>query len=87
MYLGAAFPFDNRAFEAARERAAALKVDDNTLMASWWRAPSLSHHDWMIAEIARGRLRVQCQIGRAGNRRGECGSKARVVLDNDYSYQ
>ena len=46
-------------FQAARERAAALKADDNTLMASWWRAPSLSHHDWMIAEIARGRLRVQ----------------------------
>lgn len=45
-------------FLAARERAAALKADDNTVMASWWRAPSLSHHEWMIAEIARGRLRV-----------------------------
>ena len=46
-------------FQSAREQAAALKADDKTLMASWWRAPTLSHHDWMIGEITRGRLRVQ----------------------------
>jgi amidase len=46
-------------FQKARENVAALPPGDDSLMAWWVRAPLLSHHDWMGAEIARARLRAQ----------------------------
>lgn len=44
-------------FTKIREDAAALKPDDDSLKAWRTRAPLLSHHEWMAAEIARARLR------------------------------
>lgn len=46
-------------FQKMRDEVAALKADDNSLKASRLRAPLLTHHDWMAAEIARARLGVQ----------------------------
>jgi amidase len=48
-------------FQKARENVAALSPGDDSLMAWWTRAPLLSHHDWMGAEIGRARLRQQWQ--------------------------
>jgi amidase len=45
--------------QKAREEVAALARDDDSLMAWWKRAPLMSHHEWMGAEIARARLRQQ----------------------------
>lgn len=42
-----------------RERAAALSQGDDSLAAWRLRAPLLSHHEWMAAEVARARLRQQ----------------------------
>jgi amidase len=46
-------------FKEVREKVAALKPDDDSLKAWRTRAPLLSHHEWMAAEIARARLRQQ----------------------------
>ena len=46
-------------FKKIREKVAALKPDDDSLKAWRTRAPLLSHHEWMTAEIARARLRQQ----------------------------
>src|SRR5690348_7031812 len=46
-------------FKTIRENVAALKPDDDSLKAWRARAPLLSHHEWMAAEIARARLRQQ----------------------------
>lgn len=46
-------------FKTIRENVAALKPDDDSLKAWRMRAPLLSHHEWMAAEIARARLRQQ----------------------------
>lgn len=46
-------------FKKIQENVAALKPDDDSLKAWRTRAPLLSHHDWMTAEIARARLRQQ----------------------------
>jgi amidase len=44
-------------FRAMRERAAAVAPDDDSLRAWRLRAPFLTHHDWMAAEVERARLR------------------------------
>lgn len=46
-------------FRKVQEAAAALSRDDDSLRAWRLRAPLLSHHEWMAAEIARARLRQQ----------------------------
>jgi amidase len=46
-------------FKKVQEDVAALKPDDDSLKAWRARAPLLSHHQWMGAEIARARLRQQ----------------------------
>ncbi|MCC8952847.1 amidase [Bradyrhizobium sp. Pear77] len=46
-------------FKKIEESVAALKPDDDSLKAWRMRAPLLSHHAWMTAEIARARLRQQ----------------------------
>lgn len=46
-------------FQKMRDEVAALKADDNSLKAWRLRAPLLTHHDWMAAEISRARLGVQ----------------------------
>ena len=46
-------------FKKIWENVAALKPDDDSLKAWRTRAPLLSHHEWMTAEIARARLRQQ----------------------------
>jgi amidase len=46
-------------FKKIEEDVAALKPDDDGLRAWRTRAPRLSHHQWMAAEIARARLRQQ----------------------------
>ena len=46
-------------FQRKREELAALATDDTSLKAWRVRAPLLSHHDWMAAEIERARLRQQ----------------------------
>jgi amidase len=46
-------------FKKTRDDVAALKADDNSLKAWRLRGPLLTHHEWMAAEIARARLRVQ----------------------------
>jgi len=46
-------------FKEIRDKVAALKPDDDSLKAWRARAPLLSHHEWMAAEIARARLRQQ----------------------------
>jgi amidase len=46
-------------FKKIQENVAALKPDDDSLKAWRTRAPLLSHHEWMTAEIARARLRQQ----------------------------
>jgi amidase len=46
-------------FRKARDEVAALKADDDSLKAWRLRAPLLTHHEWMAAEIARARLRLQ----------------------------
>lgn len=55
----AAFGRPPEFFKAIQESVAALKPDDNSLKAWRARAPLLSHHDVMAAEIARARLRQQ----------------------------
>lgn len=46
-------------FHKMRDEVAGLKADDNSLKACRLRAPLLTHHEWMAAEIARARLSVQ----------------------------
>jgi amidase len=46
-------------FKKTRDDVAALKPDDNSLKAWRLRGPLLTHHEWMAAEIARVRLRLQ----------------------------
>lgn len=46
-------------FKTIRANVAVLKPDDDSLKAWRARAPLLSHHEWMAAEIARARLRQQ----------------------------
>jgi amidase len=46
-------------FEKMRSEAAKLKSDDNSLKAERVRAPLLTHHEWLAAEIVRARLRQQ----------------------------
>jgi amidase len=46
-------------FKKTRDNVAALKPDDNSLKAWRLRGPLLTHHEWMAAEIARARLRLQ----------------------------
>ncbi|WP_245266445.1 amidase [Bradyrhizobium sp. WSM1743] len=46
-------------FKEIQEKVAALKPDDDSLKAWRTRAPLLSHHEVMAAEIARARLRQQ----------------------------
>jgi len=46
-------------FKTIRENVAALKPDDDSLKAWRARAPLLTHHEWLSAEIARARLRQQ----------------------------
>jgi amidase len=46
-------------FQKARESVAMLSGNDDSLRAEWVRAPFLSHHEWMSAEISRARLRLQ----------------------------
>lgn len=55
----AAFGRPPEFFKKMQEDAAALKTDDDGLKAWRTRAPFLSHHQWMAAEIARARLRLQ----------------------------
>jgi amidase len=45
-------------FKKTRDDVAALKPDDNSLKAWRLRGPLLAHHEWMVAEIARARLRL-----------------------------
>ncbi|MBR0801709.1 amidase [Bradyrhizobium jicamae] len=49
-------------FRTIRENVAALKPADDSLKAWRTRAPLLSHHEWMAAEIARARLRQQWTV-------------------------
>ena len=46
-------------FRKVQEGVAALSRDDDSLKAWRMRAPLLSHHEWMAAEVARARLRQQ----------------------------
>jgi amidase len=46
-------------FKEIQEKVVALKPDDDSLKAWRARAPLLTHHEWMAAEIARARLRQQ----------------------------
>ena len=46
-------------FRKTQEGVAALARDDDSLKAWRLRAPLLSHHEWMAAEIVRARLRQQ----------------------------
>jgi amidase len=46
-------------FQKVREAAATLSRDDDSLRAWRMRAPLFSHHEWMGAELARSRLRLQ----------------------------
>jgi amidase len=46
-------------FKKTRDDVAGLKADDNSLKAWRLRGPLLTHHEWMAAEIARARLRLQ----------------------------
>jgi amidase len=55
----AAFGAPPEVFQMARENAATLARDDDSLKAQWIRAPLLSHHEWLVAEIGRARLRAQ----------------------------
>lgn len=55
----AAFGRPPEFFKEMQEKAAALKPDDDSLKAWRARAPLLSHHEVMAAEIARARLRQQ----------------------------
>lgn len=55
----AAFGRPPEFFKQIQEKVAALKPDDDSLKAWRARAPLLSHHEVMAAEIARARLRQQ----------------------------
>lgn len=55
----AAFGRPPEFFKEIRDSVAALKPDDDSLRAWRARAPLLSHHEMMAAEIARARLRQQ----------------------------
>ncbi|WP_375161768.1 amidase [Bradyrhizobium sp. RDT46] len=55
----AAFGRPPEFFKMIQENVSALKPDDDSLKAWRMRAPLLSHHQWMAAEIARARLRQQ----------------------------
>lgn len=55
----AAFGRPPEFFKEIRDNVAALKPDDDSLRAWRARAPLLSHHEMMAAEIARARLRQQ----------------------------
>ena len=57
----AAFGAPPEVFQRARENVAALARDDDSLRAHWMRAPLMSHHEWLVAEIGRARLRAQWQ--------------------------
>ena len=46
-------------FRKVQEEVAALSRDDDSLKAWRIRAPLMSHHEWMAAEIGRARLRQQ----------------------------
>jgi amidase len=46
-------------FRKVQEGVAALSRDDDSLKAWRLRAPLLTHHEWMNAEVARARLRQQ----------------------------
>jgi amidase len=46
-------------FQKVREAAASLSRDDDSLKAWRIRAPLLTHHEWMTAQIARAQLRRQ----------------------------
>jgi amidase len=46
-------------FQKMREAAAALSRDDDSLKAWRIRAPLLTHHEWMTAQVARARFRGQ----------------------------
>jgi len=55
----AAFGAPPEVLQRAHENVAALARDDDSLRAHWIRAPLMSHHEWMMAEIGRARLRAQ----------------------------
>ncbi|WP_314958493.1 amidase [Bradyrhizobium cosmicum] len=55
----AAFGRGPEFFKEIQDKVAALKPDDDSLKAWRTRAPLLSHHEVMAAEIARARLRLQ----------------------------
>ena len=57
----AAFGAPPEVFQKARENVAALARDDDSLRAHSMRAPLMSHHEWLVAEIGRARLRAQWQ--------------------------
>ena len=49
-------------FRKIQESVAALSRDDDSLKAWRLRAPLLSHHEWMAAEVARAGLRQQWRV-------------------------
>ena len=55
----AAFGAPPEVFQKARENVASLARDDDSIKAQFMRAPLMSHHDWLVAEIGRARLRAQ----------------------------
>lgn len=55
----AAFGAPPEVFQRARDNVATLARDDDSLKAHWMRAPLMSHHEWLAAEIGRARLRAQ----------------------------
>ena len=55
----AAFGAPPEVFQKARENVATLARDDDSIRAQFMRAPLMSHHDWLVAEIGRARLRAQ----------------------------
>ncbi len=55
----AAFGAPPEVFQKARDNVAMLARDDDSIRAQFMRAPLMSHHDWLVAEIGRARLRAQ----------------------------
>jgi amidase len=51
--------FQPEIYAAAKDAAAKLAADDNSLAAERLRGIALSHRDWLIADGGRGRLRAQ----------------------------
>jgi amidase len=57
----AAFGAPPEVIQKARENAATLAREDDSIRAQFVRAPLMSHHEWLMAEIGRARLRAQWQ--------------------------